>query len=198
VPYVLIVYAAILPWTIFNQIVSRGTPSVVADRAIVTNIYFPREILPLSHAFPVLLDFSVAFAFFLILSTGYGHPPGWAALTLPFLACVPLLLAAGVVLALSSLNVHFRDIGYALPFSIQALMYASPIAYSMTLIPEEWRFAYALNPIAGIVESFRWALLGGREFPLAAFASASVLSIVVFIGGSLLFRRLERGFADVI
>ena len=198
VPYLLIVYMAMLPWNIFSQVVGRGGVSLVTDRQIVGKTYFPRAILPLACTLAVLFDFMVALVFGLFLIVVHGHSLSWSILALPLMMLIVFILAAGLVLAVSSLNVYFRDVAHALPYLLQILLFASPIAYSLTLIPEEWRTLYQINPFVGLAEGFRWALIGGREFPAEALGVSFVVSVLVLLGGAVLFNRLERGFADVI
>lgn len=197
VPYVLLVYAGVLPWNLFSDIVQRGSGSLVSDSAMVSKTYFPRAILPLSAALPVGVDFCIAFLFFFVLVLAHSASLSWHIVAVPGLLLIAFTMGFGVVLAVSALNVFYRDATHALPFVMRLLFFASPVAYSIALIPDRWKVLYALNPLVGVIEGFRWALLGG-ELPVVALLFSSVLAILAFVGGALVFRRLERRFADVI
>lgn len=198
VAYELFAFAGMLPWNIFSQSMQRASQSLVKDAGLITKVYFPRIILPIASSFSTVLDFFVSGAVFLILLIFYKIPFTYNLLAIPFLLIMCLITSIGVGLWISAFSVFYRDFIYALPFIIQLWMYGSPLAYSIDLIPPEWLWLYYLNPLAGILESFRWALLAGEEFPWLSISMALVISLLIFFTGSFIFKRLERNFADVI
>jgi lipopolysaccharide transport system permease protein len=161
-------------------------------------VYFPRLILPIASSFSVLVDFLVGLASLVVLLVLFHAPLTWHILWLPALMVINLLIAIGVSFWVSAFSVHYRDFIYALPFLIQAWMYASPVAYSSSIVPEEWRLLFAINPMVGVIDGFRWALLGQGELSLTSVGIAAVVGVIVFLSGAFVFRRVERGFADVI
>ena len=198
VPYLLFVYAGMLPWTLFAGVVQRAGGSLIADSRLISKVYFPRLIVPLASAGAVLVDFLVALAFMAVLLLVYACPVTWNVLALPALVALLLLIAVGVALWVSSLSIYYRDFAYALPFVLQVWTYASPVVYSAQMVPERWSLLYSLNPIVGVIEGFRWALLGRAEFPALPLGVALIVGTLVFVGGAMVFRRTERRFADVI
>lgn len=198
VAYELFAFAGMLPWNIFSQSMQRASQSLVKDAGLINKVYFPRIILPISSSFSTVLDFFVSGAVFLLLLILYKIPFTYNLLAIPLLLIMCLITSVGVGLWISAFSVFYRDFIYALPFVIQLWMYASPLAYSIDLIPPEWLWLYSLNPITGILESFRWALLGGEEFPWLSAGMALPISFLLFFTGSYIFKRLERRFADVI
>ena len=198
VPYPLFSFAALLPWQLFSGSLQHAGTSVVANANLLSKIYFPRLVIPLASVITALVDFAIAFVVLLALMVWYGQPLTWAVLTLPAFLLLALLTSVGVGLWLSALNVLFRDVQYAIPFLIQAWMYASPVAYSGTLVPEgHWRIIYGLNPMAGVIQGFRWALLGTEPPGQLMYASVAMV-LVIFVTGLAYFKRMERTFADVI
>lgn len=198
VPYFLFSLAGMLAWTLFNGIVSRAAPSLVANQALVSKVFFPRMLVPLSSVMSVLLDFVITFALFVVLLFGYGVNPGWAILATPLWVVAAILMSAGIGLACSALTVKYRDVNYALPWIMQILLYATPVAYSLSAVPENIRWLFELNPLTWLLEAFRWSLLGQplpAAWQLVALAGVSVLG---FLAGTLIFQKMERGFADVI
>src|SRR5262245_58799875 len=163
-PYSIFAYTALLPWNYFAQAISRSGVSLVGSASLITKVYFPRLIVPISAAVAPLVDFAVAFAILLAMMAWFGIAPTWGMLALPLFLLLALATGLAVGLWLSALNVRYRDVGYTIPFLIQFWMYASPVAYPVSLVPEKWRLLYSLNPMAGVIESFRWALLG-KESP---------------------------------
>jgi len=196
-PYLLFVFAALLPWNLFAGGLQRAGNSLISDARLITKVYFPRAIIPLASTASVLLDFAVAATVMLILMALNQAPFPLTILWLPFLTLIALAVTVGMSLFFSALNVRFRDFVYALPFVIQIWMYASPVVYSSSLIPERWRFLYDLNPLVGVIDGFRWALFGG-EMPTLAIAEALVIACVMLVFGASVFRRVERSFADVV
>jgi len=197
-PYLLFAFAGTLPWTLFAQSLQRAGSSLVGGRELISKVYFPRLILPISSSFSVVVDFLVGLASISVLFIVYQVPLTWNLLVIPGLVLVNMLIAIGVSFWISAFSVHYRDFIYALPFLIQAWMYASPVAYSSSIVPDKWIALYSLNPMVGVIEGFRWALLGQGEFSWVSFGTSLTVGLVVFIAGALVFRRIERSFADVI
>lgn len=198
VPYLLFAFAGVLPWLLVSQSVLRASNSLVNESKLISKVYFPRILVPLASAGAVFVDFSVSLIAFFAFLPFYDVPLTWQILFLPFFILLASLFGAGVSLFLAALNVYYRDFVYALPFFIQIWMYASPLVYSSSLIPQEWRALYYLNPMAGIIDAFRWALLGLEAFPWTSFTYAVIIGLSLFLGGAIVFRRIERNFADVI
>lgn len=200
-PYPVFAFAGLLPWNYFSQSLSRASTSLVNSSHLITKIYFPRLVIPLSGVFSSLVDFAISFVVLLILMLLYGVTPTVRMLLLPALLLLALVTALGFGLWLSALNVKYRDVGYLLPFLIQIWMYLTPVVYGSTLIPERYRFLLSLNPMTGVVEGFRWALLGGE---LESYLSAPLLALsvgialTVLVSGAIFFRTTERSFADVV
>ncbi len=196
VPYPIFSYAALLPWQLFSKALSQAGRSLVASRNMITKVYFPRLIIPLATLFGGLVDFVIAFLVLLGMMAYYHVSISARIWTLiPFLL-LALVTALGVGLWLSALNVLYRDVGYTLPFLTQFWMFITPIAYSSTLVPPKWRLVYALNPMAGVVDGFRWALLGTPTGPGPALWVSTGVAVLVLISGLYFFRRMERQFAD--
>ena len=197
-PYLLFAFAGTLPWTLFAQSLQRAGSSLVSGREMISKVYFPRMILPMSSSIAVLIDFLVGLATVSILFLIYRVTLTWNLFAIPGLVLINLLLSVGGSLWVSAFSVYYRDFIYALPFLIQAWMYASPVAYASSIVPDQWMALYSLNPMVGIIEGFRWALLGQGEFSWVSFGISLAAGLVVFFFGALVFRRVERGFADVI
>ena len=196
-PYLLFVYAAMLAWNLVSGGVTRAGTSLINDSSLVTKIYFPRAIIPIARTFSAVIDFLVAVVVGLVLMLALGVPIDWPILALPVFAFAAWLLAVGVSLAFSSLSVYYRDFSYALPFLLQVWLYASPVAYATSLIPDRWLWLYGLNPMVGLIEGFRWGMLGG-EFPTMLVAEAAVVGSLMVVAGAVVFARVERHFADYI
>jgi lipopolysaccharide transport system permease protein len=197
-PYPVFAYTALLPWNFFASSLSRASSSLVNDASLISKVYFPRLLLPVSAVLSMTIDFGVAFIILLGMMAWYGIVPGLAVLTLPFFLLLALITALGCGLWLSALNVRYRDIAYITPFLIQVWLFLTPVAYPSSIIPERWRALYGLNPMAGVVEGFRWALLNTAEAPQATILVSTGVVVLLFIGGIFWFRRLEQGFADVV
>lgn len=197
-PYLLFAYAGTLPWILFSQSLSRAGGSLVGAREMISKVYFPRLILPIASTFSVLVDFLVGFLSIFFLFLIYKVPLTLNLLAIPLLMLVNMIIAIGVSFWVSAFSVHYRDFIYVLPFLTQAWMYASPVAYSSSIVPERWRMIYALNPMVGIIDGFRWALLGQGEFSWVSIGISLAIGMFVFVLGAFVFRRIERGFADVI
>lgn len=198
VPYFVFSFAGMLAWTLFNGIVTRAAPSLVNNQALVSKVFFPRMLVPLSTVASVLVDFLVASALMVGLLVAYGVVPGRGLATLPLWVLAVVLLASGIGLAASALMVQYRDIAYVVPFALQSLLYASPLAYSLSAVGPGIRWLFDLNPLTWVLEGFRWALLDLARPPGWQMVATAVVSVVVFAGGALLFSTKERGFADVI
>ena len=198
IPYPVFTFAALLPWQLFSRALSDASISLIGNQNMVTKIYFPRIFLPSASVLGGLLDFGISFIILLILMFFYDIPVTWAILTVPLFLALCVMTALAVGLWLSALNVRFRDVKYITPFLLQFWMYASPVAYSSSLIPEQWRFLYGLNPMAGVVEGFRWALLG-QPISVSSFLPISILAVaLLFITSLIYFQRMELTFADVV
>jgi lipopolysaccharide transport system permease protein len=198
VPYPIFAYTALVPWTFFANALSQASNSLLEQERLITKIYFPRLLLPLAAVLSGLLDFAIAFLILIGMMFWYGLTPTIAILLVPFFVLMATLTALGVGLWLSALNVQYRDVRYVIPFLVQFWLFVSPIAYPSSLVPEPWRTVYGLNPMAGVVESFRWALLGHTPIPIGLLAVSLLMVLAVLIGGLYYFRRMEENFADVI
>lgn len=198
VPYFLFAFAGSLPWNLFAQSLSRAGGSLVSSREMISKVYFPRMILPMASSVAVLLDFLVGLGIMGMLLIIYQQPFTLRLLLLPLLIFINLLIAIGISLWIAAFSVYYRDFVYALPFLVQAWMYASPIAYSTSLIPEQWLWLYSLNPMVGVINGFRWSLLGQGEIPGASLLISFIVGMLMLLFGSFIFRRVERSFADVI
>jgi len=197
-PYLLFVFCGMLPWNLFAGALQRAGNSLIGNSNLISKVYFPRVIIPIASTAAVLIDFVVSLALLLIFMLIYQVAPTWRLITLPFFLLLTLLAAIGVSLWLSGLNVYYRDFMYALPFVIQVWLYASPVAYATTLVPAQWRVLYGLNPAVAFIEGFRWAVLGQSALTGEMVGSATLVSLVFFVSGLYVFRRIERGFADVL
>jgi lipopolysaccharide transport system permease protein len=198
VPYPLFAYTALVPWTFFAQGVALSSNSLVANQALIRKVYFPRLVIPIATVASIVVDFAIAFAALLAMMAYYGAPIPPQAVWLPLFVLLAIVAAAGVGLWLSALNVLYRDVQHVVPFLVQTWLFATPIVYPSSLIPEPWHTLYGLNPMAGVVDGFRWALLGTGT-PPGPMLVVSVLSATTILVSSLfVFRRIERQFADVI
>lgn len=198
IPYPIFVLAAVLPWNYFAEGLRRGANGLVNEGDIVRKVYFPRMLIPLSGAIAPLLDLAIGFGVLLIVMLVYGLTPGWHVVAVVPLALVAGLLALAVSLWLGPINVRFRDVKHTIPFLIQVWMYASPVVYPLQIVPEEWRWLYALNPMVGVIEGFRWAVIGGGAPDLTAMGIGLALIIMLLLGGLVYFRKNEHTFADLI
>jgi lipopolysaccharide transport system permease protein len=196
-PYPLFAFCALLPWQLFAHALSESSNSLVANQSLVTKIYFPRLVIPVSSVLAGLVDFAVSLVVLVGMMAYYGVHPTMKVLVLPLLVLLALGSALGVGLWLSALNVHYRDVRYTIPFLTQFWMFATPIAYPSSVVPEQWRPLLGLNPMGGVVEGFRWALLGTRPSPNLIWVSAAVAFLLLF-SGLHFFSRMERTFADVV
>lgn len=198
VPYALFVYTALVPWTFFASGVTRSSGSLIYDAALIQKVYFPRILLPLSGILSPLLDFFFAFVVLIILMLYYGYTPEITILALiPFLL-LALMFTLGIGFWLSAINVEYRDVGHIVPFLVQLLFFASPVIYPSSFVPERYQAVYGLlNPMVGVIDGFRWALLG-TEPPGLIMLASTVIIILVLVSGAFYFRYRERSFADVV
>lgn len=198
VAYPIFSFSALLLWTFFSQAVARSAGSLVGEGHLIKKIYFPRLIVPLSAVVSPLLDLCFSLPILAVLLIIYGVMPGWQVVFVPFFVLAALTTAVALGLWLSALNAQYRDIGYIIPFMIQLGMYASPIVYPISLIPEQWRQLYNLNPMVGIIQGFRWTIFGGIPPSLDLLALNSVTVLVVLLAGIVYFKRIEPIMPDII
>lgn len=197
VPYPLFAFAGLVPWTLFSASLVGASNSMVNSAGIITKVYFPRLLLPFSAVGSFLIDFVIAMVVLGLLMLYFGITPSVAIVWLPLFTLFALVTALGVGTWLAAINVRYRDVKYAVPFLVQAWMFASPVIYTSGLIPKGWQWLYALNPMTGVLEGFRWALLGGQRPDELIFVSAAA-SVLVFLSSLVYFRHAEQTFADVI
>lgn len=198
IPYPIFTYCALLPWQLFAHALNESSNSLVANQGLITKVYFPRLVIPVAPVLAGLVDFGIAFLVMIGMMLYYGIMPTLAVLTIPLFLILAVATALSVGLWLSALNVEYRDVRYTIPFLTQFWLFATPVAYSSSLVPESWRALYGLNPMAGVVEGFRWALLGKAEGPGTLLVVSVMVVIILFIGGLYYFRRMEKTFADVV
>ncbi len=198
IPYPVFTYCALLPWSLFAHALAESSNSLINNQNLITKVYFPRLIIPIAPLFVGLVDFGVAFLLLIGMMLFYGIVPGVAVFTLPLFLLLAVITALTVGLWLSALNVQYRDVRYTISFLTQLWLFASPVAYPSSLLPEPWRSLYGLNPMAGVVEGFRWALLGQTSGPGALVAVSIGVVIMLLIGGLWYFTRMEQTFADIV
>lgn len=198
IPYPIFNYTAMIAWTYFANAINTSGNSIVGSGSLISKVYFPRIIIPLASVLAGLLDFSLAFLVLIAMMLYFGVFPNIMVLALPLLILLMMLTSGGVGLLLAALNAKYRDIRYTIPFLVQFWMFATPIVYPASMVPERFRLIYALNPMTGIIEGFRSALLGTVAFPWTMLAISTVISLVVFLCGIVYFKQVERYFADII
>ena len=206
VPYPVFSFAGLLPWGLFSKALSDAGRSMIANRSMITKVYFPRLVIPLASVLSGLVDFAIGFVVLIGMIVYYNNfpvsgtqiTPTAAIITLPLFILLALVTALGVGLWLSALNVLYRDINYILPFLTQFWLFVTPIAYPSSIVPEQYRWLYALNPMTGVVEGFRWALLGVDTAPGPMLAVSSTIAVLILVSGLFYFRRMERTFADMV
>ncbi len=196
--YPIYAFCALLPWQLFSYAVTQSSNCLIQDAQVLRRVYFPRLVLPFASVIAGLVDFAIAFAILVVLMVVYGVTPSWSLAALPVLVLLTVLASLAVGLWLSALNVRYRDVRYAIPFLVQLWLFATPVAYSSSLIPEAWRTVYGLNPMVGVVDGFRWALVDGPVPSLGVMTMSVVVTTVLFVGGLFYFRRMERPFADIV
>jgi lipopolysaccharide transport system permease protein len=197
-PYPIFSYAALLPWNYFAKSLNGSIGSVVAGAHLITKVYFPRLLLPISATVSGLIDFGISFIFLLVMMAWYGIMPTWGVLLLPCFILLTMLTALSVGLWLAVINVRFRDVGQATSFLIQIWLFASPVAYPVSVVPEKWRALYSLNPMAGVIEGFRWALLRKQMPDIVSIIISVAVVLVLLVGGIIFFKRMENTFADIV
>jgi lipopolysaccharide transport system permease protein len=197
VPYAVFSFTALVPWTFFSNALTSSSGSLVTSKNLITKVYFPRLVIPIAPVLATLIDFGISFLILLGLMLGFGKLPTVWILFVPVLAFLMVLTSAGMGMWLTALAIQYRDIRYGANFFVQLLMYASPVIYPTSSVPEKFQILYALNPMVGVIEGFRAALLGTREMPWSFLAVGTGIAFVLFITGALYFRRMERYFADV-
>ena len=198
IPYPIFSYAALVPWQFFAHGLSSSSTSLVASANLIKKIYFPRLVVPISAVLSGVVDFVLAFVVLLGMMLFYGIVPSARVVWLPPLLLLALVTSLGVGLWLTAMNVQFRDVRYAVPFLVNAWMFATPIAYSSSLLDEPWRTLYGINPMVGVVEGFRWALLGTETAPGPMVLVSAAVAVGLLVGGAFYFRRMEKTFADVV
>lgn len=197
IPYPLFSFAALIPWTLFAEGITRSTTSMVTNANIMTKVYFPRLIMPLSGILSPLVDFAIAFVILILMMIYYGFVPTIVIVLLPAFILLAVMTSFAVGLWLSALNVKYRDFQYTIPFLIQIWLFASPVVYPASMLPQSWQFIYALNPMSGVIEGFRWVLLGTNPPEAMILVSVGVV-ILLLVGGLFYFKKMEQYFADVV
>ncbi|MBD2493022.1 ABC transporter permease [Nostoc sp. FACHB-280] len=198
-PYPILVFAAMLPWQFFANALSDCSNSLIGNANLISKVYFPRLIVPLSSVIVSFVDFMISGTILLALMAWYNFVPDWRILTLPLFICIAFAAATGVGLWFAALNVEYRDFRYIVPFIVQFGLYISPVGFSSNLVPEQWRLLYSLNPMVGVIDGFRWAILGGdSKIYWPGFSLSLILVGLLLLSGIWYFRKVERTFADVI
>jgi lipopolysaccharide transport system permease protein len=197
-PYVLFSLCAMVPWTYFSGTLTEASNAMVGNANMISKVYFPRLVLPLSAIFSKLLDFIIGFVLLVIFLIAYRVTPSWDVLWLPLLIVLLLMCALGLGLILAAMSVQYRDVKHMVPFLVQILIYIAPVVYPVSNIPEQYRLYYALNPMVGVIEGFRSALLGTNPMPWNLIAVGTAVNVAIFIYGLYYFRRMEKHFADVV
>jgi lipopolysaccharide transport system permease protein len=198
-PYALMVYAGMLPWQLFASSLNGASSSLLSNANLISKVYFPRLIIPIAAVVVSFVDFLISFVILLGLMLWYQYPPSWHILSLPFFIIMAFLASIGPGLWITALNVKFRDFRYIIPFVIQFGLYVSPVGFSSTIVPEQWRLAYSINPMVGVIDGFRWAILGGESnLYLPGFALSWVVIIFFLWIGIRRFRKMEKSLADLV
>jgi lipopolysaccharide transport system permease protein len=197
-PYPIFYYTALLPWTYFSGALQNATNAIVENQRVVTKVFFPRLVLPFSAVLSGLLDLGISFLMFLVLMLYYRIHLKWTILLLPSFLLLAVVTALGVGLWLSALNAIYRDVHYVMPFLVQLWMFASPVAYPSSLVPQRWRWLFGLNPMTGVIEGFRWALTGRGEPPGSLLLASIGIVAVILCAGLVYFQRMETIIADVV
>jgi lipopolysaccharide transport system permease protein len=198
-PYPIVVFAGMLPWFLFSTILSEASNSIVSNTRLVGKVYFPRIIIPSSSALVALIDFGINLFMLAVLMVWYGFLPSWRIVLLPGFVALTVLASLGPALLITALNVKYRDFRFVIPFIVQIGLYVSPVGFSSALVPTQWRFLYSLNPTVGIIDGFRWCILGGEnQIYLPGFLLSLVVVVVLLWRGIMVFRRTERSFPDFL
>jgi lipopolysaccharide transport system permease protein len=198
IPYVVFAFTGLLAWNLFNNVITKASACLVGNAHLVSKVFFPRLILPLSTVLSALVDFAASAVMMGVLMAMYGIAPGWAIMMVPVWMALLLALSLGIGLVAAALTVNYRDVQYIIPVAIQILLYGSPVAYAVSAVPANLRHFYDLNPLSAVIEGFRWSILGSGEFSLAGLAYASGVAVASLLVGAFAFKRMERSFADVI
>jgi len=198
-PYALMVFAGMLPWYLFSSVLSEASSSIVANASLIGKVYFPRIVVPMATTVVALVDFLISFAILILLMAWYGFVPGWQIVLLPLFVLLALFVSIGPALWIAALNVKYRDFRYVIPFLLQFGLYVSPVGFSSSVVPEEWRLLYSLNPVVGVIDGFRWSVLGGDSpFYWPGFIASLGVAAFFTWWGIRRFRRTERAFADLV
>jgi lipopolysaccharide transport system permease protein len=198
IPYPVFSFCGLLPWQLFSHSLTQASNSLVGSQNLITKVYFPRLVVPISAVLGSVVDFAIAFVLLLVMMFYYGIVPGWQMVALPGLVLLAILAALGIGLWLSALNVQYRDVRYTISFLVQFWLFLTPVAYPSSIVPEKWRVFYGLNPMVGVVDGFRWALLGKPESPGVPLLISVIVVFVLLAGGLYYFRRMEQQFADIV
>lgn len=199
VPYPIMVFAALLPWQFFANSLADASNSLIGNASMLTKVYFPRLVVPASSVIVALVDFFISFVILGLLMAWYGFVPGWRMFSLPLFLALAFGTSFGVSLWLSALNVRYRDFQHVIPFMVQFGLYISPVGFTSSIVPEKWRLLYSLNPMVGVIDGFRWAVLGGdTQIYWPGFLLSAALTAIIFVSGFRYFRKTERVLADVI
>jgi len=198
-PYAIMVFAGLLPWTLFSSVLTEASGSLVSNANLISKVYFPRLVIPLSTVAVALIDFGVSLSILAGLMLWYGFAPGWQILLLPLFVALALLAAIGPAVWASAMIVKYRDFRFIIPFVTQIGLYVSPVGFSSKVVPEQWQLLYSINPMVGVIDGFRWCILGG-DSPLygPGFLISMLVVVIMLVWGALTFRRAERAFADLI
>jgi len=198
IPYPIFTYCALLPWNYFARSLTDSSNSLVGSAHLITKVYFPRLILPMSKVFAGLIDFAIAFVILLGMMAWYRITPSSGLLLLPVFVLIAMVTSLAIGLWLTAINVKYRDVVFVVPFLAQFWMYASPVAYSITIVPDKWQWVYGLNPMVGVIEGFRWALLGKDSPNITVMLVSVVIILLLLVSGLFYFKRMETTFADII
>jgi len=197
IPYPIYIFVALTPWTLFSEGLTRSATGMVINASIITKVYFPRLIIPISGILSPLVDFLITFTLLLFMMAYYGYYPTITAITIPLLVLLTIITSFSIGLWISSFNIKYRDFQQTIPFLIQVMLYASPIVYPIATIPAKYHLIYGINPMVGVIEGFRWALLGTR-FPVIELCTSIIVVTILLIGGLFYFKKTEQYFADVV
>jgi len=199
VPYPILVFTALLPWQFFANAFSESSNSLVGNTSLISKVYFPRLVIPTSSVIVSFVDFLISAFILLGLMVWYGFWPTWSIIALPFFILIAFTASMGAGLWIAAMNVKYRDFRYVIPFIVQFGLYISPVGFISTLVPEKWRLLYSLNPMVGVIDGFRWAILGKTiEFYIPGYILSLCIVFLIFVGGLWFFRKTENTFADVI
>jgi lipopolysaccharide transport system permease protein len=199
VPYPVLVFAALLPWQFFSNTLSESGNAIVSNKGMITKVYFPRIIIPTTAMIVSLIDFLISFVILIGLMAWYSFWPSWRILMLPVLLLLATMTSLGMGYFITALNVKYRDFRFVVPFIVQFGLYMTPVGFSSNVVPEKWRLLYSLNPMVGVIDGFRWALLGkDASLYLPGFITSIILATLLLIGGTIFFIKTERKFADII